>query len=126
MKLVLDTHILLWWVNGDPIPEITLKTINECPQKYISAISAWEIFMLVEKEKIKISLPVGAWLGRSLGQYNIETLPISNSICFKAIQLSWPHKDPADRFIMATALDAGAQLATADKKIIEADAVECV
>jgi PIN domain nuclease of toxin-antitoxin system len=78
--IVLDTHTLVWWVAGDPALSKKAKTAIERElaggEIIVSAISAWEIAMLVEREKLVLSMDVGSWLATVSA---IEAIPRSQS-----------------------------------------------
>ena len=122
--MILDTHILLWLVNGDPIPEKISDAIHSSGYLAVSAITSWEIFMLEKQGKIKFNIPSAAWLGRALRIHNIDTIPLGISILHRSNRLEWEHRDPADRFIVATALECDLPLATADEKIVASGLVK--
>ena len=120
--IVLDTHTLVWWVNGDDSLSRKAKTLINKEMKegeiVISAISAWEIAMLVTREKLVLSMDVETWLKTVA---NIEALhfhPVDIEIAAKSVALPGEfHKDPADRMIVATARKFAAPLITKDEKI---------
>jgi PIN domain nuclease of toxin-antitoxin system len=83
----------------------------------ISAISLWEIALLVRKERLRIRQALGIWR-RDLLQRGVIELPLGGGTCMAAAQLNDFHPDPADRFIVATTQELGATLLTADEKIL--------
>lgn len=83
----------------------------------ISAISLWEIALLVRKERLRIGQPLVAWR-RDLLQRGVIELPLGGATCIAAAQLKDFHADPADRLIVATVQELGATLLTADEKIL--------
>lgn len=120
--IVLDTHTLLWWVN-DPATlskpavgfidaAVTSKTV------YVSCISSWEIALLVERGRLQLALDVRDWISRCEGLPFLTFVPVSNAIAVESVRLpDFPHADPADRIIAATALSLGATLVTKDDKL---------
>ena len=121
--IVLDTHTLIWWVTGDTeqLSKAAAEAINEALQGggiLISSISAWEIAMLVAKERIALSMDVEQWLA-VVGQIEgVRFVPVDNEIGVKSTELPGEfHKDPADRIIVATARKFAAPLVSADDKI---------
>lgn len=96
--------------------------IDECWRSggtiFLSAISAWEIALLVDSERIKLDLPVELWIERFLDRPGIEAVPLG----YRAASLSYQlhhleHRDPADRLLIATAIDLGCALVTYDERI---------
>lgn len=124
--IVLDTHILLWWVNasGELSPAaqsaIDREIDNEAGEILVSAISAWEIATLIAKERLSLSMDVSAWLATVAQIATIRFIPVDNEIGIKSTELPGAfHKDPADRIIVATARKFAAPLLTADQKILD-------
>ena len=121
--IVLDTHTLLWWASGDKgqLSEAAANAIEgelNDGQILVSSISAWEVAMLVAKDRVALSMDVGEWL-KVVGQIGVVSfVPVDNEVAVKSIQLPGVlHKDPADRIIVATARKFAAPLVTADDKI---------
>ncbi|SDH34650.1 PIN domain nuclease, a component of toxin-antitoxin system (PIN domain) [Paraburkholderia phenazinium] len=120
--IVLDTHTLVWWVAGDPALSKKAKTAIERElaggEIIVSAISAWEIAMLVEREKLVLSMDVGSWLATVSAIEAVHFAPIDPEIAVKSVVLPGEfHKDPADRMIVATARKLAVPLVTKDEKI---------
>ncbi len=120
--IVLDTHVLLWWVsNPEQLSKKARSTIERTISEgsiYISSISAWEIAMLVERKRLALTMDVKDWITRCEAIPYIKFVPVTNSIAIKAVQLTGDiHNDPADRIITATALSMGAILVTMDEKL---------
>lgn len=121
--IVLDTHVLLWWAAGEhaqlSVPACrAIEAELDGGQIVVSAISAWELAMLVAKDRIALSVDVGAWLAVVSQIEAIRFVPVDNEIAVKSIELPGAfHKDPADRIIVATARKLAAPLVTADDKI---------
>lgn len=123
--LVLDTHVLIWWVNGDSkLSENAKSQITQSVQQekpiLISSITAWEISMLVEKGRLTLTMDVDAWL-QTVGEINsVYFVPIDNKVALESTRLPGDfHKDPADRMIVALARAHSYTLVTADEKILD-------
>jgi PIN domain nuclease of toxin-antitoxin system len=123
--IVLDTHTLVWWASGDSTQlsqaaqqAITAEMQAEFGQIMVSSISAWELAMLVARERVVLAMDVEAWLA-TVGQIEqVQFVPVDNTIAIKSTLLPGEfHKDPADRIIVATARQLSAPLVTADEKI---------
>ncbi|HEY2824139.1 MAG TPA: type II toxin-antitoxin system VapC family toxin [Gemmatimonadales bacterium] len=121
--IVLDTHAWIWWVS-DPsrIPRRSRARIERASSGaqplYVSAISVWELAMLVEHGRLTLSLDVADWLARAEAAPDVEFVPVDNRVALRAVRLhDFPHKDPADRLIVSTALGLGATLVTADQRL---------
>ncbi len=119
--LILDTHVLLWWVNGDAgqlsaPARAAIEAERAAGEIGICAITAWEIAMLVKHGRLVLAMDVEAWL--NLVASLVSLLPVDRKIAVKSVDLPGDfHKDPADRMIVATARHFGAALVTADEKI---------
>ncbi|PQV53087.1 type II toxin-antitoxin system VapC family toxin [Paraburkholderia sp. BL21I4N1] len=120
--IVLDTHTLVWWVTGDPTLSKKAKTAitheMQGGEILVSAISAWEIAMLVERERLVLSMDVSSWLATVSAIESIRFVPVDVEIAIKSVDLPGEfHKDPADRMIVSTARKFAAPLITKDEKI---------
>ena len=121
--IVLDTHVLIWWVSGDtgqisPAAQEAIKQELAGGQIVISSISAWELAMLVAKGRLALSMDVSEWLACVSQIEAVTFVTVDNTIAVKSTELPGEfHKDPADRMIVATARKLAAPLVTADEKI---------
>lgn len=114
--IVLDTHIWVSWiVRGDKsISRAILEAMDSQSSLAVSAISCFEVSLLVKLGKLELPLPTHEWLDEALEGSGVTCLPISCHIAQQSVALSNIHKDPADHIIMATALVHGALLASVD------------
>lgn len=119
--MILDTHALLWMDRNDPALGSQARKHIESSWKEgkvaVSAISFWEVAMLVKRRRVVLPLPAALWREDWL-QAGLEEIPLDGRIGLLAVQLESLHPDPADRFIMATAMDRNRPLVTADKLIL--------
>jgi PIN domain nuclease of toxin-antitoxin system len=120
--IVLDTHTLLWWVNDPSTLSMPAKkaidAAVESMSVHVSSISAWEIALLVERGRLRLALDVRDWLYRCEALPFLTFVPLDNAIAVESVRLpDFPHPDPADRIIAATALSLGAVLVTKDDKL---------
>ena len=84
----------------------------------VSCISSWEITLLVERGRLRLSLDVRDWLSRCEALPFLTFVPVDNAIAVESVRLpEFPHADPADRIITATALSLDAILVTKDEKL---------
>lgn len=121
--ILLDTHTLIWWVDDSTkLPDRMKKKILEESKKgmvLISAISIWEVSLLLRKGRIDLPKDIEAWIGDIEKLSFIQFIPIDNRIALKSVDLPGNfHGDPADRFIVATAREYGAIIITSDQKIL--------
>lgn len=120
--IVLDTHVLLWMVGNHP--EIGPRARRSIEQDWalgevgVSAISFWEVTLLSARGRVELPSPVAAWR-RSLLEAGLIEWPVDGDVALAATELVDFHRDPADRFIVATAATQRATLVTADAAILE-------
>ena len=130
--IVLDTHILVWWVSGGSgLSGAAAQAIDDTlaggEDVVVSSISAWEIAMLIQKGRLVLSIDVGTWLDQVAQIDGVRFLPVDNETGCKSTVLPGNfHKDPADRIIVATARKLAVPLVTADEKIINYEYVKTV
>ena len=119
--MLLDTHVVLWHERGDRrLGAKARRTIAGVLQERaaaVSSISFWEIGMRIQKGRLEFLLDLDAWRRELLDQGLVE-IPVDGAIAARAGLLADMHGDPADRLIVATALQ-GHQLVTADRRILE-------
>ena len=119
--LLLDTHVLIWLDEGNSrLGKIALQKIIQSlssNQLGVAAISFWEVAMLIEKQRLVMQTELDVWRSELLKTGLIE-IPLRGSTAIRAGQLRMFHGDPADRMIVATAIENGATLMTADTKIL--------
>jgi PIN domain nuclease of toxin-antitoxin system len=116
--LLLDTHIALWLDSGDEhLRSSTRALIDGCWQNggtiHLSAVSVWEIALLVDSRQIELDLPIEDWITRFLQRPGIEAVPLGHSAASRSYRLyQLEHRDPADRLLIATAIELACPLVT--------------
>ena len=117
MNLLLDTHVWIWWINQDSmLPAKAGQLIEEAETVAVSSISCWEVRMLQQRQRIELSGSIEDWLEQALQPAGIHCLPISCEIADKSANLPQHHRDPADRFIIASAVEYRYNLLSVDSK----------
>ena len=122
-RLLLDTHIALWLDSGDErLRTATRALIDGCWQSggaiFLSAVTAWEIALLVDTRRIDLDIPVEAWIRRFLERPGIEAVPLGHQAASRSYQFHHlEHRDPADRLLIATAIELACPLVTYDERI---------
>jgi PIN domain nuclease of toxin-antitoxin system len=121
---VLDTHIWLWYVENEskrfskritPIVERAVQRGNVI----VSAMSVWEIAQLEALGRLDLSMDVRTWVGRALAFPGVRLKGLSPSIAIESTRLPGvPHRDPADRILIATTRLMGASLVTCDEAVL--------
>jgi PIN domain nuclease of toxin-antitoxin system len=114
--ILLDTHI---WVNWILLGRGALKpafasAIEDADRVFVSAISCFEVTLLVKGRKLELPLSTDEWIKEALEPSAIECLPFTCPIAQRSVKLTDIHRDPADRIIIATTLEHGAQLLSYD------------
>lgn len=119
--ILLDTHILIWSRSGDarlgPRAREQIEQALAEGELAVSAISFWEAAMLHEKRRFTLLRDVASWRDALIAE-GLAEIPIDGAIAARAGRLTDMHGDPADRLIVATALD-GHRLLTADQPILD-------
>ena len=123
MKVLLDTHILIYWLGTDLRLSVEQKRILEqaSPESplWVSDITLWEIATLYNLKRLSFHLPLRDWLEAATAPPLVQRVGISPAIAAAVAALpSSFHRDPADRIIIASAQLLGATLLTRDKQII--------
>ena len=122
MSYVLDTCALIWWTL-DP-DQLSKKAEEACRkmmkgEAFVSSISLWELGIKIKNKKIDIGMGIESYVTKLEQISYLTILPVDTTLWLKNISLDWKHKDPADRTIVATALQKKAQLITKDETIRE-------
>jgi len=120
MKLLLDTHILLWSLI-DPSQlskRVSDELENPSNELWISPISTWEILLLSERGRVVLDADPVCWLRDVLGRIPFKEAGINHEIAIMSRILKLPHQDPADRFLAASSVVYGLTLVTADKRLM--------
>lgn len=117
MKLLLDTHILLW---GLLEPERLSRRAaaelgNPENEIWLSPISVWETMILAEKGRVLLRPDPPTWLRTVLSKMEFREARINHEIALRSREVGLRHQDPADRFLAATAMVYQLTLVTADR-----------
>lgn len=116
MRVLLDTHVFLWWVEGErALPAKARAAIadreNEC---LISLVSAWELAIKVKLGKLKLARPVQRYLVEHAAANGFQVLDIRLAHIGRVETLAAHHGDPFDRLLIAQALEEKLPIITAD------------
>ncbi|HEY5240557.1 MAG TPA: type II toxin-antitoxin system VapC family toxin [Polyangiaceae bacterium] len=131
MNALLDTHALVWWVDGSKKLAREQSRATERAAStgalFLSEISFWEIAVLVEAGKLTFREPLDEWLERAAAAPAVQRIGITPTIAREVASLSTTRNwDPADRIIVATARVLGARLVTSDSRIIDSKLVPTI
>ncbi len=116
MRLLLDTHTFLWWVNdSDALSRAARARIadvrNEC---FLSLASAWEMAIKVGSGKLELPAPVERFVEEQLAANSFRLLPIDLDHVAHVATLPFHHRDPFDRLLAAQALKEQLTIVSAD------------
>ena len=105
VRLLLDTHALLWWYSDDPaLPPSCRKLIAQGESSiFVSAASAWEIATKFRLGRLESASELVQDFGGYLARENFQSLTVSNEHGIRAGMLPGPHRDPFDRMLIAQA-----------------------
>lgn len=116
MKLLLDTHILLWWLNDDGKLSGYARQFITNPDNdiYVSDISLWEIQIKIMNGKLNIDLEI---LIQQMLENNFQQLRIHKNHILSLTKLPRHHQDPFDRMLISQAISEPLHLITHDKNV---------
>jgi PIN domain nuclease of toxin-antitoxin system len=119
LRLLLDTHALLWWLNRSPL--LTISALNLLKNGdtivLISAASVWEIATKVRLGKLEVEAEVVQNFVYYLDREHFQTVPITAEHGIRAGSLPGPHKDPFDRMLIAQALTENIPIVSNDRAL---------
>lgn len=123
-SLLLDTHAAIWITEDQPLAASATEAINTAYRTgstvFISAITAWEVGLLVSRNRLSLTAKPERWFQRLLAIPGVKLADLSPEILIASSFLPGePPRDPADRIILATARDLGATLITRDRLLLK-------
>jgi len=124
-NLLLDTHVALWLEGGDERLRPSTRSLIEAHWQdggtvLLSAITVWEIALLVDVGRLSLDVAVDAWVERFLDYPGIEAVPLDHAIAARSYQFHHlAQRDPADRLLIATAVEHECPLVTYDERITQ-------
>jgi PIN domain nuclease of toxin-antitoxin system len=115
MKILLDTHILIWLLNNDDaLSKEAQKNIDNAEEINISIASFWEIAIKISLKKLKVDLVA---ILKEIEKFQMKILPVTTQHLLAVSQLPLHHGDPFDRMLIAQAMTEPLHLMTADQKL---------
>lgn len=126
MRALLDTHIWLWsLLQPERLHRAVKKALTSAgAELWLSPISTWEFFLLVEKGRIALQCDPEEWLARAWTLAPCREAPLTHEIARETRRVDLAHGDPADRFLVATARIHGLTLVTADQRLIHVEGIK--
>jgi len=119
-RLLLDTHILLW-SQLQPArlsPGVAAALDDNRNEVWISPLTIWEIFTLLEKCRVQLQVGLASWVASLAGRRRLREAFLTTAIVLAATEMRFQHRDPVDRFLAATAKVEGLTLVTADVQLL--------
>jgi PIN domain nuclease of toxin-antitoxin system len=114
MKVLIDTHVLLWGLQDEPKLSDRVRTLLPKAEVWISVASLWEIIAKVQVGKLKLPTPVRDYLTLKLRENGVSVLPLTFDHVRRLEELPLHHRDPFDRILIAQSLEENLPLITAD------------
>jgi PIN domain nuclease of toxin-antitoxin system len=125
MRLLLDTHIWLWsLLEPDRLTKRVARAMErEGAELWLSPISVWELLTLVDKGRVRLGSPPDDWVKAALERVPFLEAPVTHEVALETRNVRLSYRDPADRFLVATARVFDLKLVTADERLIDLKAV---
>lgn len=127
MKLLLDTHVWLWRLLAPERLSVDAEAAVADPAGvvHLSPISTWETLVLARKGRLSLAPSPREWVLEALRRSALRTVPVSHRVALRSEALpGFGSEDPADRFLVATALEHELVLVTSDGAMRDYEAVE--
>jgi len=124
--VLLDTHIWLWALLDPARLSRAVRALLASPAETLrlSPISVWEAMMLAERGRIALEPDPRSWLDRALATAPVTEAPLTFEVAMASRSIALEHRDPADRFIAASALVFDLTLVTADARLLDCPDIE--
>lgn len=121
MKLLLDTHIWIWsFLEPHKVSsEVSQALSDPRNERYLSSVSIWEAILLLEKKRLQISRDFGEWFKASMEELDLIEISITWEVAHELRFTILGYRDPADRFLVATAKVHDLTLVTADERLMQ-------
>jgi PIN domain nuclease of toxin-antitoxin system len=120
MRLLLDTHIWIWNYTAPEklTSEVTRELANPDNERFLSPVSIWETAVLLEKRRVNLRQDFGEWFKSSVEDLGLIEAPLHWAVAHELRFTMLSHRDPADRFLVATAKVYDLTLVTADERLL--------
>ena len=119
MRLLLNTHIFLWYLAGNPSLRATTRDLIRDPLNpvFLSPVSVWEALVKYKLGKLALPDPPGSYLQRQRVRHDIALLDLDEASVLQLLDLPDIHRDPFDRMLVCQAITHGLSLVTVDEDI---------
>lgn len=118
MRLLLDTHIFIWWANQpEKLSAAVLSALeDEANELLLSVASVWEMQIKIQLGKLKLSLPLKELVKNQQETNHLTVSPVALTHVLALDALPPHHKDPFDRLLIAQGIEEGLTIVTADSR----------
>jgi PIN domain nuclease of toxin-antitoxin system len=119
MRILLDTHIFLWFISGDTQLSTDVRDAIREPDNeiYLSAVSVWEVIVKYQLGKLPLPEHPETYLPKQRDLHQIASLSLDESSVVQLAELPPLHRDPFDRMLICQALQNGLTIATVDSAV---------
>lgn len=119
MRILLDTHIFLWFISGDTQLSTDVRDAVRAPgnEVYLSAVSLWEAIVKYQLGKLPLPEHPATYLPKQRERHQIASLALDESSVIQLAKLPPLHRDPFDRMLICQALQNGLVIATVDAAV---------
>jgi PIN domain nuclease of toxin-antitoxin system len=120
LRLLLDTHIWLWSLLEPErlTPKVQAALGEPNNEIWLSPITIWEVLILAEKERVRLHGQADQWIDQALATAPVNEAPLTFRVALESQRVELPHRDPADRFLAASAMVYDLTLVTADERLL--------
>jgi PIN domain nuclease of toxin-antitoxin system len=120
MKLLLDTHIFLWYISGNTQLSTSFRDSIQNPNNdvYLSVVSLWECIIKYQLGKLPLPKSPEIYLPEQRKRHRIDSLTVDEASVARLIQLPSLHRDPFDRLLICQALEHNLTIVTADTAVM--------
>jgi PIN domain nuclease of toxin-antitoxin system len=126
MRVLLDTQVVLWAGVAPERLGSAQRLIDEAEERLVSTATTWEVVIKSALGKVRLDMPIGEWIQRTLSELAAKSLPVTNEHAAAVAELEPIHRDPFDRMLIAQARQESALLLTADKALESYAAVHVI
>ncbi|SDY68238.1 PIN domain nuclease, a component of toxin-antitoxin system (PIN domain) [Modestobacter sp. DSM 44400] len=118
MRLLLDTHVLLWAASTPGRLGSAQQLLLDAEERLLSAASSWELAIKRSLGKLELGTDVRSWVARAAEELQLQRLSVTHEHAAAVEHLPPVHRDPFDRLLIAQAWSEGAVLLTADRALV--------
>jgi PIN domain nuclease of toxin-antitoxin system len=120
VRLLLDTHIWLWSLLEPErlSPTVAAALVDADTERWLSPLCVWEALLLIERKRLHVDRPAESWVREALERAPVIEAPLNHEVALASRRLKTRHRDPVDRFLLATAQVFDLTLVTQDGALL--------